>query len=82
MFDIESNGFIGDGHTMYEWCHNYDIVNCVDHLGLDLVGPLIMTVHGNILGISIVLQVSWDSVNPTKKRLRVWIDHMKDSYDG
>jgi hypothetical protein len=48
---------------------------------LNLAEPLMKTVHGNIRGTVIVLQVRRDNVNPTKKRLRAWIDHMKDSYD-
>lgn len=38
-------------------------------------------VRGNIWGIDIVLQISWDSTNVTKKGLGVWIEHMFDSYD-
>jgi hypothetical protein len=48
---------------------------------LNLVGPLSKTVHENIRGIGIVLQVFWDSANPTKNRLKAWIDHIDDSYE-
>jgi len=33
MFDIGSNGFIGDWCTMYRWGHNYNIISSVDHPG-------------------------------------------------
>jgi len=35
----------------------------------------------NIQGTGVVLQVHWDSVNPTKNVLISWVDHIQNIYD-
>jgi len=69
---------------MYRLGHNYGFVSGIlvwISRSLNLVEPLTKMVRGNIRGTDIVLQVSWDSTNVTKKGLGVWIDHMFNSYD-
>jgi hypothetical protein len=66
MFGFGSNSFIGDQHTMYEWCHNYNIVSDVDHPGFE--SNLAINDNGSrqYPKHGFCIKVSRDSANPTK----------------
>jgi hypothetical protein len=65
---IGSNGCFVTGTALTNDHYKTGIINSVGHLKSDSVVLLILcTVAYNIWGTSVVLQVPWDSVNPTEE---------------
>jgi hypothetical protein len=58
-----------------------DVISSMAHLRSDSIELLMMDSSVQIWGFSFVLQVPWESVNPGKKGLISWVDHMKLHYD-
>jgi hypothetical protein len=65
-----SNGFMTRcSHSLMDSHYRTYIINGVGHLRSDSVVTLVLcTITYNIRGTGVVLQVHWDSTNPSKKR--------------
>ena len=62
------NGCFMTGEALTSGHYKTDIINGVGHPRSNPVGPLVLcTVAYNIRDTGVVLQVSWDNTNPTRK---------------
>lgn len=82
LFGLRFNGFIGDPHN-----HIRVVATLTTSLvlwinwGLNSLGQLAMTIYLLYWGTGVVLQVSQNYANPTKKGLRTRVDRIELNYD-
>lgn len=81
MFGLRSNGCFLTSAPCRDEITSTALLIAWANRGSTLSSCWYMMVYGNIQSTNIVLRITRDNANPTKKGLKARIDHMKLNYD-